>query len=162
VPVAELGDVFRIHPLLEAIGGEPRGIRAWPMEDGVQLLIPTAGQRVILLVEDNPGVVQLLRRYLGYHGYRVVSMASSAECLQLLDEQRPAAIVLDIMLPCQDGWEILRELRAHPSGKDVPILVCSVLDEAPIAQSLGANAYLRKPFSQSEILALLSTLMAGR
>ena len=61
-------------------------------------------------------------------------------------------IVLDIMMPEQDGWEVLQRLRATPETRDLPILVCSVLNEPEIAQALGASDYLIKPVTQDALL----------
>ena len=81
---------------------------------------------------------------------------NGAEARQHLAELRPAAILLDIMMPEEDGWEILVDLKQRPETRDVPVLLCSVVNEPTLGQSLGAAGYLTKPVSQEALLAALA------
>ena len=64
-------------------------------------------------------------------------------------------IILDIMLPGVDGWQILQKCKTHPETADIPVLICSVLDMQDVALSLGADAYIKKPPSREEFLSTL-------
>jgi CheY-like chemotaxis protein len=125
----------------------------------VHLLLPATAVRVVLVVEDNPSAIQLFERYLAeLGGYQVIAAPSGEDALRLVAERRPDVIALDIMLPRQDGWEILQALKANPATSAIPVIIASVLDEARLASSLGASAYLKKPFSQAELVQVLHQL----
>lgn len=151
-PQGELGDVRR---LLRAWQGELT-LRTEASDLIVELTFPSARPRGILIVDDNPDVCQLYRRYLGSSGYQVVEASSGDAALQLITELRPACIVLDVMMPIRDGWEILQVLRGQPDSRDIPVLVCSVLQQRELALSLGATDFLAKPISQQGLLAALT------
>ena len=70
----------------------------------------------------------------------------------------PNAIILDVMMPEQDGWELLQRLRTQPATRTVPIIVCTVFDDAQLAYSLGASAFVSKPANREKILAALKQL----
>ncbi len=80
---------------------------------------------------------------------------SGADALALLRQLTPQAIVLDVMMPHQDGWEILQALRQEPACATIPVIVCSVLREHDLALSLGASDTLVKPVSQPALLDVL-------
>jgi CheY-like chemotaxis protein len=124
----------------------------------LKLSLPTGLPRVLLAIEDNPGAVQLLRRYLARSDYQVVEATCGHEMIPLVESVDPGLILLDIMLPGRDGWEILHELQSNSRTKKIPILVCSVLDERELARALGASAYLKKPYSQSQLIETLNQL----
>ena len=128
----------------------------------VQFSLPTEQARVILVIEDNPSAVQLVRRYLAEDGFQVISASTGIEALRVIETNTPDVIVLDVMLPGQDGWELLQTFRRHPTMGDVPILIASVLAETRLAESLGASGYLKKPYTQSELLAALREVTLSR
>jgi CheY-like chemotaxis protein len=116
--------------------------------------LPT--EQVLLLIDDNATFVDLLRRFLTGYGWRVIGAADGIVARSLLAETRPDLIVLDVLLPREDGWELLLALRAGEQTRDIPVIVCSALNERQIAPMLGATAYLPKPVSQPQLLAALA------
>jgi CheY-like chemotaxis protein len=112
----------------------------------------------VVLVEDNTDMVALFARYLAREGYRLVSVTDSTLALERMLESQPDAVVLDVMMRDLDGWELLQRIKAEPRLAKVPLVICSVLDEAELAASLGADAYLRKPIRPAELLECLSSL----
>ena len=74
---------------------------------------------------------------------------------ELAARERPAAITLDVMTPAVDGWEALRRIKADRRTADVPVLVCSVLQEASLARALGAAGFIAKPVSPQQLRAAL-------
>lgn len=126
-------------------------------DDGltVRLFLPARHPPTVLVIDDNPDVIQLFQRYLGGGAYHVVGATSSEEALRLARELRPYAITLDVMMPTQDGWELLQNLKNHPVTKDIPVIVCSVLRERELALSLGAADFLAKPVTQQMLLMAL-------
>lgn len=110
----------------------------------MRLHLPAAGPVPVLVVDDNPGMVHFYGRCTRGTKYAVYS-AEGARLFDVVDEAAPAIIVLDMMLPDVDGWELLADLHAHPATRSVPVIVCSVVREEELALALGATIYLRKP-----------------
>jgi CheY-like chemotaxis protein len=110
------------------------------------------------VVDDNEAVGQAFRRYLAEYRYQVVGAATGTEALQLARELSPAIITLDVMIPGQDGWEILHALKADPVTRHIPVIICSVLEDPDLAQLLGAAGYLQKPIAQADLLGAVERL----
>lgn len=127
----------------------------------VRLTLPAATLPTVLLVDDNPGLLRLLRRYLSGSPYTVVEARTADEALRLAQEVQPDAITLDVMMPTIDGWELLQMLRAQPATRHIPVIVCSVLKERSLALSLGAAGFLEKPVTQDALLQALAELNLG-
>ena len=119
--------------------------------------VPPDG-KVVLVIDDDPDVIYLLRENLGDAGYRVVGALSGQEGLHKARELRPFAITLDITMPNKDGWEVLHELKAHPSTKDIPIIVVSIVDNKELGYRLGAFDYLLKPIDRDAVFAALGRI----
>ncbi len=110
-------------------------------------------QRVVLVVDDEPGIRLLLRRYLEREGYRVVEAADGVQALRLFAAQPVDLALVDVMMPKLDGFELVRQLRAD---SDVPVILLSGRGEesARVAGlELGADDYVTKPFSMPELVA---------
>jgi len=113
----------------------------------------------ILVVDDDAALRELLAEYLGVNGMTVVAVAGGVAMRQAIAGSIPDAIVLDLMLPGEDGLSLARELRAH---SDVPILMLSAKGEEidrVIGLEVGADDYLAKPFGPRELLARLRALL---
>lgn len=123
-----------------------------------QITLPAALPRTILVVDDNADVLELFRRYLQQHHYQIMPTQSSNEALQLAQEVRPHAIILDLMLPERDGWDVLQTLTNQPATQHIPIIICTVLSAKSLAFALGAAAFLEKPVTEQTLLETLNTL----
>ncbi len=111
----------------------------------------------VLVIEDDPGAVRLLRTYLEAEGYTVDVATDGEAGIAAARARAPGAIILDVLLPGIDGWEVLRRLKADPDLRDVPVMVATVVDERNIAMSLGAVDYFLKPVRPDALLARLAT-----
>lgn len=120
-----------------------------------EIVLPAAQTPTLLVIDDNRGLIELFQRYLAGHRVVVMGAESGSAALALLQQLTPQAIVLDVMMPYQDGWEVLQMLRGLPALAETPILVCSVLRERDLALSLGASDTLVKPVSQPALLDAL-------
>jgi signal transduction histidine kinase/CheY-like chemotaxis protein len=109
----------------------------------------------VLVVEDDPHSVELLTVYLEGAGYGVAVARDGVEGLELARRLRPRAVVLDILLPRVDGWDLLSRLKADPATADSPVVVVSMLDERGKGLALGAVEYLVKPVGREELLEAL-------
>lgn len=125
----------------------------------VTIRLPLAGQTQILIIDDNQAILQLFERYLTPHHYEVMKVQGGPEALLMVTENPPDLIILDVMMPSMDGWQVLRSLKQDPMTENTPIIVCSVLKEPELAISLGARAYLKKPVDRLELLATLERIL---
>jgi DNA-binding response OmpR family regulator len=118
---------------------------------------PSAGP--ILIAEDNRNTSSLLAAYLNSEGFQTVTAYDGRQALDKARQCQPMLIVLDLMLPLVDGWEICREVRQR---SDVPILILSARQEEMdrvLGLSLGADDYLVKPFSPRELVARVKAIL---
>ncbi|MFZ5916242.1 MAG: response regulator transcription factor [Chloroflexota bacterium] len=113
----------------------------------------------ILVVDDEANIVALARMYLEKEGYRVESAADGAEALQKVATLQPDLVVLDLMLPQVDGWEVCRRVRA---GSDLPVIMLTARDDDVdkiVGLELGADDYLTKPFNPRELVARVRAVL---
>lgn len=113
----------------------------------------------ILIVEDNKETSALLSAYLEKEGFTTISAYDGRQALELARGQEIVFVILDLMLPHVDGWEVCRELRR---SSDVPILILSARGEAHeriLGFALGADDYVVKPFSPGELVARVKTIL---
>jgi two-component system phosphate regulon response regulator PhoB len=121
----------------------------------------SGGERV-LVVDDEPDIVALVVYHLAKSGYRVSSAASGADALAQIRKDRPALVVLDLMLPDISGFDVLERMRADESLRDVAVLTLTARgDEADRIRglSLGADDYLTKPFSPQELVLRVAAIL---
>ncbi len=115
---------------------------------------------LILLVDDEPSIIQLARMYFERDGFRVQDIGDGEAALDAVEKHHPALIVLDVMLPKLDGFEVCRKLRA--SGDQTPIIMLTARDEdidKIIGLELGADDYLTKPFNPRELIARVKAIL---
>lgn len=119
------------------------------------ILLPTAERLPVLVIDDNADTLQLMQRYLSDSRYHFVGTSDPERALALAEELSPAIIVLDVMLPGVDGWELLGRLREHPKTSDIPVIVCTILPQRQLALMLGAAEFIRKPVTRKILLSAL-------
>ena len=115
----------------------------------------TPGGERILVVDDEPDIVALVVYHLAKAGFRISTASNGADALRIAQQDRPALIVLDLMLPGMSGLEVLEQLRADESGQDVAVLLLTARRDEPDrikGLSSGADDYLTKPFSPQELV----------
>jgi CheY-like chemotaxis protein len=132
------------------------------VEPGPDERSSAAERLTVLAVDDDPGVISLYRRFLESEGYQVVGVTNSEEVLDKASELQPFAITLDVLMPTKDGWQALRELKANPQTKHIPIIMCSIVSNEGLGFSLGAADYLVKPIMEEELLAALARCSVDR
>jgi len=109
----------------------------------------------VLVIDDYEGLSRLLKRYLAGHRCRVLAAADGASGLSLAREIQPDAVILDVMMPGMDGWEVLQRLRNHPATQHIPVIICSVFNDPELAYALGASLFLSKPVRREDIIQAL-------
>lgn len=112
--------------------------------------------RCILVVDDDRNLRKIIATNLELAGYQVKAAENGVAALQLLDEMQPDLVLLDIMMPVMDGYEVARRIRKHPSNGHVPIIMLTAKGEVEdklAGFEAGADDYITKPFGPQEMLA---------
>jgi CheY-like chemotaxis protein len=120
-------------------------------------------RRRVLVVDDEPDVLLLCRVNLEFEGYEVMEAADGVEAMSRVRERRPDVILLDVMMPRMDGWQVLTELKADDQLADIPVvmLTAKVQDQDQIrGWSSGASEYITKPFSPLSLSQVLDDVLA--
>lgn len=111
----------------------------------------------ILVVDDNQDNAEIIRQYLETRGYPITVASSGEEALALFETVKPALVLLDVMMPGRDGWEVCRIMKQHPDlGRTVRIIMVTALnelDDKREAIQMGADDYVEKPFDLAVLAA---------
>jgi two-component system alkaline phosphatase synthesis response regulator PhoP len=116
----------------------------------------------VLVVEDEPDVAELLRYNLQKEGWDVLAVANGTDALRRARESRPDVVLLDIMVPQLNGWEVCRRLKQEPETRAIPvIMVTGRVEEGDkvLGFELGADDYVTKPFSPRELIARIRAVV---
>ncbi len=117
----------------------------------------------ILLVDDEPDIVIVSKMVLEKEGYEVIVAKNGEQCMNMLEKDRPDLILLDIMLPGLDGWEICKKIKKDATTKDIPVVMFTVrVSEKSVERSLEyahADAQIGKPFETVELLNTVRHLL---
>jgi DNA-binding response OmpR family regulator len=118
----------------------------------------------VLLAEDEPHIVELLSFLLGRMGFRVETEPNGRAALERALADRPDVIILDVMLPDLNGFDLLRELRADPRGAEIPVVMLTAKgqrEDRETAERLKVDKFITKPFSNAELVDTVSRLTQG-
>jgi CheY-like chemotaxis protein len=146
--------------LAEVYGGQLHLQASQEAADEILLVIPVAESQTILIIDDNPDTIALYRRYLQAHGYQVRAADSAAGVDGALEQEPLDLVILDVLMPQKDGWDVLQRLRSYPEFRNLPVIVCSVLSQPHLALAMGAEAVLRKPVSEMELVRCVRSVLA--
>ena len=113
------------------------------------------GERIILAIDDERDIIHLYQRYLTPLGYRVVPLTDPHMAVARARELKPSAILLDIMMPGRDGWQVLQDLKKHSETKAIPVIIASILEKHEKGFSLGAADYITKPINEEDLVRAL-------
>lgn len=111
---------------------------------------------MILVVDDEPGIVDIARANLEGLGYRVISAGNGLEALELIRQESPDLVILDILMPEVDGWDVLERVEADPEMAGIPIIMLTArVSDEDVLRGLesGAVEYMTKPFYPQELVA---------
>jgi CheY-like chemotaxis protein len=118
--------------------------------------MPEVNVPTLMLVEDDPEDLYLIRRYIKSSGCRMINTGLGEEAVALACQEKPDLILLDIRLPGINGWEVLEALKAESATQTIPVLMFSGLDEVEDGQARGAFGYLKKPVRYRDFLNALA------
>ncbi len=114
-----------------------------------------AAKKLVLVIDDDPDAVYLLRENLTQNEFDVIGVRSGTEGHRLARELQPQAILLDILMPLKDGWQVLHDLKADEATTNIPVILLTIVDKKALGFRLGAAAYLLKPLDPMEVLDTL-------
>jgi adenylate cyclase len=138
-----------------------QGVAATAAEPPAPIDVAADGRAKVLVVDDDPTTLNLLAKTLNREGYHVISARNGAEALTLARKYKPKAITLDVLMPQMDGWGALKELKADPELRDIPVIMVTVLNERGMAIPLGAADFVTKPVDRQRLAAILREHCAG-
>jgi two-component system alkaline phosphatase synthesis response regulator PhoP/two-component system response regulator VicR len=118
----------------------------------------------IMAVDDERHIVRLIQVNLERAGYQVVTAFDGPDALKKADSERPDLIVLDVMMPKMDGFEVLKRLQANPETREIPIIMLTAkAQDADVFRgwSSGVSAYLTKPFNPLELITFVKRILSG-
>jgi len=125
----------------------------------------TSQTNKVVCIEDEPGVIELIRLILERRGLEVVGAENGPAGLTAIRELRPTLVLLDLMLPGMDGWEVYRRMKADDMMKKIPVIVVTAkaegIDEVLAKHIAKVDDYIKKPFSLQELLQSIERVMAG-
>jgi signal transduction histidine kinase/DNA-binding response OmpR family regulator len=113
---------------------------------------------IVLSIDDEHQVIELYKRYLANHGYKVYPLTAPSRSVEVAKKLQPVAITLDIMMPDYSGWQVLQDLKSNPETQHIPIIICSILDDHGKGFNLGATDYLLKPILEEDLVNVLKKL----
>ena len=116
----------------------------------------------VLIVDDEPGIIVALQFLMEQNGYATMVAFSGEEAMEAVAQHHPDLMLLDIMLPVVDGFEVCQRVRENPDWNDIRIVLVTALgNEANVTKGLdlGADAYVTKPFSNADLVAKVKELL---
>ena len=125
----------------------------------LSLWLPATGVIRVLAVDDNADMVQFYRRCTAGSRYQILQAGSARAMFEMIESSEPDLVLLDVMLPDEDGWHVLMRLHQNPETQDIPVVVSTVIRERELALSLGAAAFLSKPIAPSHFIETLDALV---
>jgi CheY-like chemotaxis protein len=121
-------------------------------------VVKPAKERTVLAIDDDADILKLVIDGVGGAGFHVVTAQNGPDGLALARKIRPDCILLDLMMPHMDGWQVLRTLKNDPALKNIPVYIVSMIEERAKAFAMGVTGYLQKPVTRDELVAQLAIL----
>lgn len=152
-------------PPMEKIPEEPRNApvaRPQPTAPIQTKQAETHNGPLVLCIDDDPEVIELLKKYIIPEGFSVAEAYSGDEGINKAEMIQPTIITLDIMMPHKDGWQVLRELKQNAKTRHIPVIIHSIIENRPLAFSLGAVGVVTKPTDSVELLKILKRQMTSK
>ena len=121
------------------------------------------GTGYLLIVEDDPDILKLLDTTLTFRGYRVITAHNGKEGLEVIQGERPAIVIADIMMPKLDGFGLVHRLRINPETRDIPVVFITATyvaaEDREFALNIGATRFIQKPVDLEDFLRMITELL---
>jgi len=153
------GTTFTARIPAEVVEKQPE-----PVEQAEPGVIDTSSGdgSTVLVIDDDPAVLDLTQRFLGKAGFQVVTALSGQVGLQLAKKLKPLAITLDVVMPGMDGWDVLTQLKADPDTSEIPVILVTMLDEKEDGIAHGASEYMTKPINRERLVGVIRRMRRDR
>ncbi len=148
-----------ITKLMADVNGTAEVDLPTPSQAVIILKLPVVNRLNILMVDDNADAIKLAGRYLDQSLFTLTGIQDPEQVMPEINKNKPFLIILDIMLPNIDGWMLLGQIRRNPVSAAIPVIVSTILPQEDLAVSLGANGFIRKPYTQEQLLSVLEDYM---
>lgn len=155
-------DVPPHSDFIQEVLAAQRGSISARLEDGCVVFVitlPAADKITVAVVEDNADLVHFYRHYTARTRYQIVHVAEMQRAFERIIDLAPEIIVMDILLPEIDGWELLAQLHQHPATRATPVIVCSVVRREELAMAFGAVLYVQKPVRRQQFIQALDQVL---
>ncbi len=132
------------------------------IDEAIQLSARKTLARKILVVDDSLVIVTLVKNILEYEGFDITTAKNGIEALELLETFSPDLILLDVMMPGKDGWEVCKLIKSNPLTQTIPVIMLTAMDNSDNvvdALTLGADDYIIKPFHKEELIARVRSML---
>ena len=124
----------------------------------------TTQQGYVLVVEDIPDILKLLDATLKFKGFRVITASNGKEALEVIQKDRPALVIADILMPQMDGFSLLHRIRLNPETREIPVIFLSATyianEDKEFARALGATRFIEKPVDWDKFLPIISEILS--
>ncbi|HEX6271054.1 MAG TPA: GAF domain-containing protein [Anaerolineales bacterium] len=147
---------YGYRPAVSPVDREPA-----PVQEAVLHPEPGSVKKRILVIDDDPDAVYLLQENLAQQEFEIIGARNGPEGMRLAREGQPQAILLDIVMPGADGWQVLHDLKASPATSNIPVVFLTIVDKKALGLQLGAAAYLLKPLDPVEVRDTLNRVIGG-
>jgi CheY-like chemotaxis protein len=151
-------DIATIEDLVVELGADVK-IRSILEQCSMELIFAQTQKMKVLVIDDNPEIIRLYHRYTANTRYDIVHLPSGDNLVEMLEHHQPNVLVMDILLPGYDGWDLLIKLNNLHLVQRFPVVICSVMGNEHVARSLGASYYLSKPVDQKTFLNALDKVI---
>ncbi|MGB3386892.1 MAG: response regulator [Pseudaminobacter sp.] len=130
-------------------------------EQPAEMPAPIPSEKAVLIIDDEPAARSIIAKALAEAGLSPIEAASGAEGIAAARRHRPAAIILDIIMPHQDGWSVLRSLKGDKELCEIPVILATILADRELGLSLGAVEYLTKPIDTDKLIRTIEACGGG-
>ena len=117
----------------------------------------------ILVVDDIPDILKLMDATLQFKGYRVVTARDGQEALEVIQQERPALVIADILMPKMDGFSLLHRIRINPETRDIPVVFLSATyiaqEDKEFARAIGVTSFIEKPVDLDKFFPIISDIL---
>lgn len=153
------GSTFIVElPLEELVSESEQIIPSMPSQ--LSLLAQEAQGQTVLIVDDEPSIRRFLRHILEAEGFIVVESRTGEDAVATCRREKPSIVLLDLMLPDIDGFEVLKRLKDHSSTRDIPVIILSIIEDNEQCFRLGASDYLPKPINRENLVDRVNHLIS--
>ena len=130
----------------------------WKGKAEKEITMTDKSERVVMVIDDEANSITLFSKILEREGYKVIGIQSPENAVEQVMEIKPDIIILDVIMPGIDGWDIIQRLKSNPQTKEIPVIFCSIVADKKLGFSLGASEYLVKPVRDEDLIRALNRL----